>query len=726
VAKSITSTDGRFHVNQAFCELVGYSEKELDDKPWREITHPDDVDLNLREVDEILAGKKETARFIKRYIHKNGSVVWVDLSTSLRRDTDGNPLYFLTTALDITERKHAEEALRQSEERFELAMLAVNDGIWDWNIAEDRLYFDPRYYTLAGYEPNEFPHTFEEWRNRIHPDDVEHCIREVNAHLAGQTKVFDIEFRFLRKDGTWMWIRGRGKSVRHDANGKVSRMIGTHTDITDRKLAEESIRQSERQMKALLTSLDDIVFEFDQDGTYLNIWTADESLLAQPKAEMLGKRVLEVMGRERGAQFSDAVKRVSAGGDPESIEYPLDVMDGWRWFMARISPILTQEHTVSVLVRDITERKRVEEQVQVQLQRMRALNEIDRAISSSMDLHLSLDILLNEVLSQLEVDAASVLLLDPTSQMLEYVAGKGYRSLAIRESRVLLGQGFAGRAGLERKTLHVPNLKATGTQFLRGELLKDEKFVEYFGVPLIAKGLLKGVLEIFHRSPLDPNLEWVNYLETLGGQAAIAIDNAQLFDGVQRSNLELIAAYDATIEGWSQAMDLRDKETEGHTLRVTEWTVKLAKKMKLSPQEITHMRRGALLHDIGKLGIPDHILHKAAALDRLEWAIMRQHPVYAFNMLQPISYLRPALDIPYCHHEKWDGSGYPRGLKGEAIPLSARIFAIVDVWDALRSDRPYRKGWAIEKIHEYLIAESGKHFDPQVVKTFMPIIEEEE
>ena len=192
---------------------------------------------------------------------------------------------------------------------------------------------------------------------------------------------------------------------------------------------------------------------------------------------------------------------------------------------------------------------------------MRALNEIDRAIASSLDMRLSLDILLSEVLSQLSVDAASVLLLDGYSHSLEYIAGKGFYSSHIRHSRMRLGDGLAGKVGLERKSLHVPNLEEVASQFKRAELLKDEKFVEYFGVPLIAKGQLKGILEIFHRAPLEPDLEWVNYLETLGGQAAIAIDNAQLFEGMQHSNLELITAYDATIAGWSHAMDLRDKET---------------------------------------------------------------------------------------------------------------------------------------------------------------------
>jgi putative nucleotidyltransferase with HDIG domain len=167
---------------------------------------------------------------------------------------------------------------------------------------------------------------------------------------------------------------------------------------------------------------------------------------------------------------------------------------------------------------------------------------------------------------------------------------------------------------------------------------------------------------------------------------------------------------------------LRDRETEGHTRRVTELTMQLAERMGISPQEMIHVRRGALLHDIGKLGVPDQILLKPGPLTDEEWVIMRQHPTYAFNMLLPITYLRPALDIPYCHHEKWDGSGYPRGQRGEQIPLAARLFAIVDVWDALRSDRPYRASWSSGKTRAYILDQSGKHFDPRVVDVFLDMI----
>ncbi len=463
--------------------------------------------------------------------------------------------------------------------------------------------------------------------------------------------------------------------------------------------------------------------------------------------------------------------------------------------------------SISNQVTEVLLHKQSEKKVQVQLQRLSALSEIDRAISSSMDMRLSLDTLLTHSLSQLNVDAASVLLFNAPSQMLEYAAGKGFRSLNIRQVRMQIGQGLAGRVGLERKTLHIPDLSAKGGQLKYKNFFKEENFVQYFGVPLIAKGTLKGVLEIFNRSLLDPDQAWLNYLETLGGQAAIAIDNVQMFGDLQQSNQELVsqnaekekraaelvianqelayqnaekekraaellianqelayqnaekekraaellianqelayqnaekekraaelvivnqdlmAAYDATIAGWSHAMDLRDKETEGHTQRVTNLTMRLAERMGINQREIVQVRRGALLHDIGKLGIPDSILLKPGKLTEEEWVIMRQHTNFAYNMLMPIAYLRPAMDIPYCHHEKWDGTGYPRGLKAESIPLVARIFSIIDVWDALRSDRPYRASWPVKKVREYVAERSGTHFDPQVVEAFFSFLD---
>jgi len=279
-------------------------------------------------------------------------------------------------------------------------------------------------------------------------------------------------------------------------------------------------------------------------------------------------------------------------------------------------------------------------------------------------------------------------------------------------------------AALEQKVIYIENLSSRKTDTLRLPSFYEEGFVSYYCVPLVAKGQVLGLLEIFNRSPIYPTLEWLAFLEALGGQAAIAIDNAMLFNNLQRSNVELILAYNATIEGWSRALDMRDHETEGHTRRVTELTMQLASRIGIKTEDLIHMRRGAILHDIGKMGIPDHILHKPGPLSEEEWAIMRLHPVYARELLAPIEYLAPAMDIPGHHHERWDGSGYPLGLRATDIPLSARLFAIVDVYDALTSNRPYRPAWSQSEAITYIREQAGISFDPTLVEIFIQMMRE--
>lgn len=370
---------------------------------------------------------------------------------------------------------------------------------------------------------------------------------------------------------------------------------------------------------------------------------------------------------------------------------------------------------VVVIFTDISDIKRAEKIIQRHLEHLTALAEIDRAINFSFDLNLILTTLLTHVIVQLGIDAADVLMFNSTSRTLEYVASRGFHGKAIKHARQPLGKGYAGRAAQERSIVHIPDLAKEHDRYLRGILLAGEKFVSYYGVPLIAKGEVMGVLEVFHRTKLLRNEEWLDFLKALAAQAAIAIENVTLFDNLQRSNTELFHAYNATIEGWSRALELRDNESEGHTHRAAELTVKLARLFGLSDAELVQVRWGALLHDIGKMAIPDDILLKHDKLTEEEWVLMKKHPVFAYEMLSPIRYLRTALDIPYAHHEMWDGSGYPLGLKGEQIPLAARIFAVADVWDALRSDRRYRTSWNVEKVRKHLRSLAGTHFDPHVV-----------
>lgn len=365
------------------------------------------------------------------------------------------------------------------------------------------------------------------------------------------------------------------------------------------------------------------------------------------------------------------------------------------------------------------QRMRLLEQTVKQLERLDALRAIDLVISSTRDLQVTLNILITQIIKLLKVDAVDVLLLRPGSNRLEFSAGQGFHLRNIEASDFRIGEGFAGRAALERRTIHIRDLKSEQGQYMRRDLLAGEEFVSYFGVPLIGKGEVKGVLELFHRSALNPDPGWLSFLETLAGQTTIAVENAILFQDLQRSNFELAMAYDATIEGWSHALDLRDKDTEGHTLRVTEMAIDLARALGVGDEHLIYMRRGGLLHDIGKMAVPDHILLKAEPLNEEEWGIMRRHPQLAYDWLVSIPFLKQALEIPYYHHEKWDGTGYPLGLKGELIPLSARIFAVVDVWDALTNDRPYRKAWPPEQAVEYMRQNSGIYFDPRILEVFL-------
>ena len=357
------------------------------------------------------------------------------------------------------------------------------------------------------------------------------------------------------------------------------------------------------------------------------------------------------------------------------------------------------------------------EQIGRRLQQSLALSEIDQAIISTSNMAVSLDVLLLHTTEQLKVDAAGVWFFNPSSQELEFVTGRGFRSSAFESIEPLhLGEGLAGHAALERRTIYVPNLAGRDDNPRLAQALAVEPFVSYYAVPLIVKEQIKGVLELFHRTEHESSEEWQRFLNALANQAAIAIDNSSLFNDLQQSNTELTRAYDATIQGWSRALDLRDKETEGHTQRVTELTVKLGRQFGLSEEELVHVRRGALLHDIGKMGVPDGILLKPGPLTDEEWIKMRKHTTFAYEMLSPIHYLQTALDIPYCHHEKWDGTGYPRGLSGDQIPFAARLFAVIDVWDALTSDRPYRAAWPEEKVLDHIRSLVGTHFDPQIVK----------
>ncbi len=675
----------------------------------------------------------------------------------------------LREAITRRDRRQAELQLRASEERFRQLAENIKEVFWMTDLQNNQeLYISPAGERIWGRSVENLLASSNEFIQIVLPEDRP----TVQAMLEKQRRgeMTEMEYRIQHRDGSIHWIWDRAFPIL-DETGNVIRVAGIAADITERKLAEETLRQRDEELQksnaelmrlyraseTLLTGaladlpalaqsiVQTVLREFEQSNCGLllvNLETHELDRLAVggPYAEQVKKARLSLEGQGLTIRTFRTGQIINA---PDVSTEP-DYMPNWEATRSElVIPLRIGEDVIGVL--DVQspqldafhadderlmaifaeraalalERTRLHEQTMQQLQRLEGLRTIDLAISSSMDLRVSLNIVLEQVIKQLGVDAVSVLLWKSEYGRLEYAAGRGFRTHNIETSSIRPGEGHAGRAAFEKHLIQVKDLNLDPKQFPRRELLASEEFISYFAVPLIAKGEVKGVLEVFHRSPLQVNMEWINFLDALGWQTAIAVDNALLFEGIQRSNIELAMAYDATIEGWSRALDLRDRETEGHTRRVTEMSLKFAPLVGFSNADLIHIRRGTLLHDIGKMGVPDHILLKPSPLTEQEWAIMKQHPQFAYDMLQPISYLRDSLAIPYSHHERWDGSGYPRGLSGTQIPLEARFFSIIDVWDALTSDRPYRKKWTKKKVLKYIQEQSGKLFDPEMVEIFL-------
>ncbi|MCC6191016.1 MAG: PAS domain S-box protein [Anaerolineales bacterium] len=568
---------------------------------------------------------------------------------------------------------------------------------------------NPAYHRLFGFTPEQtigqsFTLGLPEARSAA-------TLEQYRRVFSGEEPLDAFEALVQRADGGERWVESRATFLTRA--GQRLAMLSIIRDVTEHRQAEAALRASEERLRTTMdTMLDGAqVIGFDWRYLYVNVTAAAHGRV--PREALLGKTMMEAYpGIDQTLMFAtlrECMQQRLARQMENEFTYP----DGSRgWFELSIQPV---PEGLFVLSRDISERKRADAQIQRQLEQLQALRIIDQAIASSLDLRVTLDIFLEQVTSQLAVDAAGVMLLESPGQVLVYAAGRGFRSTSLEHARVRLGEGRAGRAALQRRAVI-----ETGPAPRTGPLGED-RFAFYYGVPLVAKGQVLGVLEIHNRTPLQPDRDWLNFLEALTGQVAIAIENATLFAGLQRTHQDLVRAYDATIEGWSRALDLRDRETEGHSRRVTELTLLLGRATGMRSEELVHVRRGALLHDIGKLGVPDAILRKPGPLTAEEWSVMYQHPVLAFELLAPIAYLGPALDIPYSHHEKWDGSGYPRGLAGEQIPLAARLFAVADVWDALRSERPYRPAWPEVQVRQHIRTLAGRHFDPRVVEIFLKL-----
>jgi hypothetical protein len=331
--------------------------------------------------------------------------------------------------------------------------------------------------------------------------------------------------------------------------------------------------------------------------------------------------------------------------------------------------------------------------------------------------------ILEQIGKILGCDSVALFLAERKGNQLVLRASCGFFTSALEATRLVSGQKYVDLAAEERRI--VSNFEsrdqtpgADPDEGIPQEALPSEHFA-----PIIVGGKVKGVLAVFlsRKARIPPN--WFVLFDAIANQTGLALDYNDIYNDLQRTYRDLEVSYEATLESWCRALDLRDQETEGHSQRVTSLSMALAARLDLGDEAISAVRKGALLHDVGKIGIPDNVLNKPGALDAAEWELMRRHPRIGHDMIAGVPYLSGALEITLHHHEHWDGSGYPDGLAGTSIPVAARLFSIVDVFDALTSDRPYRSAWNKEKALDYLKAQKGIQFDPEILDVFISMVE---
>lgn len=663
------------------------------------------------------------------------------------------------------EHRRAEQALQASEEQYRLLVNNLNHGLIIVDPEGVITFVNPRFGGMLGYPPHEI--TGHHAKDFMDPGNWEILQAQLAGKLIGESKPY--ELTLTRKNGEKVVTLITPMPI-FNPSTQVQSSFAVVTDITARKHAEDRAQEHLHSLGLLIAGVGKlakirdpgvmvqeicqlVVEAFDTQLVWLGRVESDNRISALywageradflkdveinldnpllnigPTGQALQTRVPVLLNHP-----SPSIDQANLQAAPQIQSYqslgafPL-ILDQQAFACLNIysrRPNFFTPERVDLLQAFASisaaamENARLSAKAEKHLKQIQALRQIELAISGSLDLRITLNVLLDQLTEQLKVDAAVIMLFNPHTLSLEYGASQGFRLKTITQSRIPLGKGCSGQVALERQPLFIPDLTKSKDKYSDSPWFSEEEFVTYYGVPLIYKGQIKGVIEIFHRGRFDADEEVMEFLEALTGQAAIALDNATLVNEMQRSHIDLSLAYEATLEGWAKALELRDFETKGHSQRVTNLTIKLARALGVEDRDLAHIYRGALLHDIGKIAVPDSILRKSGPLTPDEWSIMRQHPFYAQELLSPITYLRPALDIPFCHHERWDGSGYPRGLKGDAIPLGARIFAIADVWDALCSDRPYRRSWPHTLILDYFKDQAGKLFDPKIVEVFL-------
>ena len=607
------------------------------------------------------------------------------------------------------EKAQALEDLRHSEAKYRDLVDNLNDVIYTIDTQGIVTFTSPAIQRVLGYSPEEVVGLH--YTEVATEEDREDLTRHYDETIREGSSTSEV--RLQTRSGKLVWLNNSSHILKR--NGEAEGISGVLTDIS------EQVRL-EQERNRLFNHALDLMCIADNGGHFIEINPAWEDALGWTKEELLAKPYMDFVHPEDREATNNAEVRLQNDKPVISFENRYLCKDGsYKWISWNFYP-LVEEGLIFAVARDVTEQKVSRQKIEQQVNRLSALAEIDNAITSNYDLSITLNVIIDHVISQLGVDAAAIYSYDPLLNTLNCEVHKGFRFPVLQGISYRLGEDLSGQVALEKRLQLVVDLSQQAGSFRKTNLLSLEKFASYAGIPLLAKGQIKGMLEVYMRSRFEPSEDWLSYFETLGRQSSIAMDNNELFDNMQRSNMELLVGFDHTVEGWARSVEHKLGEPPGHTRQLAELAVGLAESIEIEYTRLAHIRRGALLHDIGMLSIPHRIVRKKSSLSEKDLKVLHEHPQIAHDILHPIDFLRPALDIPYAHHERWDGSGYPRGLQGKQIPIAARIFSLVDVWDALRSERPHRKAWRDEEVNAYLKDQSGKQFEPRLVEIFSDFI----
>jgi PAS domain S-box-containing protein/putative nucleotidyltransferase with HDIG domain len=578
--------------------------------------------------------------------------------------------------------------------------------------------------------------------NYIHPDDLPAMQKAFQEGVQSPGAIVTMEYRLERKDGTWGHYEVTGHNLLHDPH--VAGVVINYRDISERKRTEQELRESEAKFRNIVEQSVDGIVLTDEQGFVIEWNEGQEQITGLSREEVLGRPLWEAQMRvateanripERRAFIEAMLKDFYKSGQAPWLnklsENAVQRPDGSvRSIQTIIFSIPTEKGFKSgSITRDVTERKQSEEALKRHAEELEILVSVSTALRAATTVVEMIPIVVRQAVQAVNGAIGSIYLLDQkTGEFVSsgwYHVDEGVHS-GMQAEKIIRhrpDEGITGYVATTRQIYITNDLHHDPiARVLPGEAARVNRVISNISLPLIAQEQIIGVLHVGLLQQRDFTDTEIRILTAIAEMAGNAIHRSALHDKTLQQADELSQAYNKTLEGWAHALELRDELTEGHTRRVTQMTLELARRIGISEADLEHIRRGAILHDIGKIGVPDSILGKPGRLTLAEKEIMQRHPQHAYDMLSGIPFLHPAMDIPYCHHEHWDGGGYPQGLKGEEIPLAARIFALVDVWDALTSDRPYRPAWGEKKAIEYVLSQKGKYFDPHITGIFLEMV----